>query len=189
MKFIVGLGNPGKQYEQTRHNTGFALLDALAGQWGAGFQEKSKFKALIAETTLKDEKVLLIKPTTFYNLVGESVRAIRDFYKCENSDILAIHDDMALPFGTIRTRLSGSDAGNNGIKSLNQHLGQDYARIRVGIWSDHRERIPATDFVLSTFTKKEQEALTTDLLPHIKTFALEHIEGELSVHTVTLPAD
>lgn len=190
MKLIVGLGNPGAQYAQTRHNIGFVLLDKLAKEWDADFQDKPKFKALVAATEVDGEKVLLIKPTTFYNLVGESVRAIRDFYKLENKDILVIHDDMALPFGTIRTRLSGSDAGNNGVKSLNQHLAEDYARIRVGVWSEYRENTPATDFVLGKLTASQQQQLLsaaeTFIAPLIKEFAKT---DELAHHTIKLQTE
>lgn len=185
MKLIIGLGNPGKEYESTRHNTGFILIDELAAQFGASFQAKPKFKARIAETNMEGEKVLLVKPTTFYNLVGESIRTIRDFYKCDNSDILIIHDDIALPFGTIRTRLSGSDGGNNGIKSLNQHLGQDYARIRVGMWNEHHEDITATDFVLEKLSGDKQKALQAltkhSIIPLCESFILK---GTLAPHTI-----
>lgn len=160
MKVIIGLGNPGSEYDYTRHNTGFLMINRLASEWGMEFKEKPKFKALVAEASQKGEKVLLIKPTTFYNLSGEAVRAIRDFYKLSNTDILVIQDDLALPFSTIRTRLQGSDAGNNGIKSLNAHLGDDFARIRIGIWNDLREKTDATDFVLSKFSVDEKNALT-----------------------------
>lgn len=183
MKLVVGLGNPGKQYEQTRHNIGFALVKELTN---AQFQEKPKFKALIAETYIENEKVLLIKPATFYNLVGESVRAIRDFYKLENSDILAIHDDMALPFGTIRTRFGGRDAGNNGIKSLNQHLGFDYARARIGVWNNQRETVDAHNFVLGKFSKEDQELIENKIEPAVKSIVNEYVNDTLEAHSVNL---
>jgi PTH1 family peptidyl-tRNA hydrolase len=187
MKLIIGLGNPGTKYKLTRHNVGFMLVDALAQRRSATFQDKPKFKASTTETTIEDEKVLLVKPATFYNLAGESVRIIRDFYKLENSDILVIHDDLALPFGSIRTRLSGSDAGNNGIKSLNQHLGQGYTRIRVGIFSELREQVEATDFVLGKLSPRQRTSLM-NALPNIaaitKSFAAE---TKLEPHTITFP--
>lgn len=165
MKIIFAQGNPGIEYEKTRHNIGFLALDFFASAHGASFQTKSKFHADIAELNLQDEKVLLVKPTTFYNETGKAARTLVDFYKVDNKDILTIHDDLALPFGTIRTREKGSDAGNNGIKSLNAHLGQDYARIRVGIWNDLAERIDAADFVLSRFTANEANVLLDTVLP------------------------
>jgi len=132
----------------------------LADQWGVEFTKKPKFYADIAETSRSSEKILLVKPTTFYNETGQSARAILDFYKLNpKNDFLAIYDDMALPFGTIRTRLKGSDAGNNGVKSLNAHLGEEYARIRIGIFNDERAHIPAVNFVLGAFDTNEKNAL------------------------------
>src|SRR5690606_14619185 len=113
----------------TRHNIGYMAGNTFAKEQKVTFAEKPKFRAYIAEATIENEKVLLVKPTTFYNNVGESARALIDFYKLTPSeDFLVIHDDLALPFGTIRVRKKGSDAGNNGIKSLNAHTGSDYAR-------------------------------------------------------------
>lgn len=160
MKIIFAQGNPGKQYENTRHNVGFFLIDKLADSLNVSFVEKTKFQALIAETTLEGEKVLLVKPTTYYNETGQSARAIVDFYKLDPaSDFLVIHDELALPFGTIRTRLSGRDAGNNGIKSLNAHLGTQHARIRIGVFSDMRHNMHDADFVLGHFTAEEKKQL------------------------------
>lgn len=186
MKLIIGLGNPGKEYENTRHNIGFALLDIIAEELKTEFKEKSKFKSLVAEAEIENEKVLLIKPTTFYNLVGESARAVRDFYKLENSDILAIHDDMALPFGTIRTRFGGRDAGNNGVKSLNQHLGAAFARVRVGVWNLQRETINAHDFVLAKFPKEDQKIIAEIVAPAIKNIARQHAGNVLEAHSQKL---
>ncbi len=181
MKILLALGNPGSDYAKTRHNVGFMLADAIAKEWNTDFQEKPKFKAMIAETTQHGEKILIVKPTTFYNNVGESARAIRDFYKLSNTDILAIHDEMALPLGTIRTRTGGSDAGNNGIKSLNQHLGHDYARVRVGIWTEQREHIDAVDYVLGkiNLTSHQQTALTTQVSAIVSAF----VSGGFSAST------
>lgn len=161
MKIIFTQGNPGNQYATSRHNTGFIIADHLADEWGVEFTKKPKFYADIAEAMIAGEKVLLVKPTTFYNETGQSARAIVDFYKLDPAtDFLVIHDDLALPFGTIRTRQKGSDAGNNGVKSLNAHLGSDYARIRVGIYTDDSAHIPAVNFVLGMFTIHEKNALS-----------------------------
>lgn len=158
MKLIVGLGNPEKKYEKTRHNVGFAVLDAYAEREKTDWQEKVKFKALVAELPTA-EKTLLVKPTTYYNLVGESVRALADFYKIAPENILIIHDDHALPFGSLRTREQGSDAGNNGIKSINTHVGSSTKRLRVGTNSEHRGNKSDSDFVLSAFSAKEKKEL------------------------------
>jgi PTH1 family peptidyl-tRNA hydrolase len=157
MKLIVGLGNIGAHYDGTRHNAGFAVLEVFAAAHNLEWQAKDKFKAHIAEGMLHGQKIMLVKPTTFYNLVGESIRAIKDFYKVENTDILIIHDELALPYGTLRTRTDGSDAGNNGMKSIIAHVGADVARVRIGIANDTLPRQDAADFVLGRFTAEERE--------------------------------
>lgn len=159
MKLIVGLGNIGRDYEKTRHNLGFLMLDVFAAQHDLKWQEKTKFKALCAEYNSESEKILLIKPQTFYNNSDEAVRAVKDFYKVKNEDILVIHDELALPFGTLRTRKGGSDAGNNGIKSVSAHIGVDYWRIRIGIWNELQEKMDDADFVLSKFSKEEASVI------------------------------
>lgn len=159
MKIIFAQGNPGIDFHNTRHNVGFALLDAYANVKKVDFTEKTKFHAYIAEFTEAGEKVLLVKPTTYYNDTGVSARALVDFYKVETTNVLVLHDDLMLPLGTIRTREKGSDAGNNGIKSLNAHLDQNYKRIRVGIWTELAEHMDATAFVLGKFTQDERKAI------------------------------
>lgn len=158
-KLIVGLGNPGSEYAATRHNTGFRILDAFAEAHTLTWQHKPKFSALVAEYTYNGEKILLAKPQNFYNTSGETVRAIRDFYKIANEDILVIHDELALPFGTVRTREQGGDAGNNGIRSIVNHIGKDFARIRVGVWHEVRENMHDANYVLGKFNKAEAEKL------------------------------
>jgi PTH1 family peptidyl-tRNA hydrolase len=155
MKLVVGLGNVGAHFTGTRHNVGFAVLDNFAASHNLEWTLKEKFKAIIAEGSIHDQKVILAKPTTFYNLSGESVRAIKDFYKIENTDILIVHDELALPFGTVRTRLGGSDAGNNGIKSVINHCGVDFIRVRTGIANDVLANYDAADFVLGRFSATE----------------------------------
>lgn len=179
MKVILAQGNPGDDYAKTRHNAGFYCIDYLANEFSATFLPKPKFHADIAEINVDGEKVLLIKPATFYNETGHAARAIVDFYKLDPSnDLLVIHDDLALPFGTIRTRPDGSGAGNNGVKSLNAHIGSHYNRIRVGIYSTLRDAQHDVDFVLGKFTKDE-----SDTLPKIATqtsqFALDFVHGHL----------
>jgi PTH1 family peptidyl-tRNA hydrolase len=186
MKIIFAQGNPGGEFASTRHNVGFELIDKLAAMHGATFTSKPKFYAEIAETTLKGEKTLLIKPTTYYNETGRSARALVDFYKLQpESDVLVIHDDLALPFGVIRTRPSGSDAGNNGIKSLNAHLGEHYGRIRVGIYNELRDHIPDADFVLAKFTREESEQLPA-LFSQAERFIDAFASGDLPSTKVTI---
>jgi PTH1 family peptidyl-tRNA hydrolase len=168
MKIIFAQGNPGAQYANTRHNIGFLIVDHLAKQHRAEFLKKPKFHADIAEMSIAGEKVLLVKPATFYNETGQAARMLIDFYKLDASvDFLAIHDDLALPLGTIRIREKGRDAGNNGIKSLNAHLGSNYARVRIGIYNELRDRIHDADFVLSNFTKDEATILTDSITPKV----------------------
>lgn len=167
MKLIFAQGNPGIQYKNSRHNVGFLVLDVIAEQHNTAFIKKPKFHADIAELTISGQKILLVKPTTFYNETGQSARLLTDFYKSDLADLLVIHDDLALPFATIRTREKGSDAGNNGIKSLNAHLGLDYSRIRVGVATELRNRMPDADFVLAGFTRSETGALRELIIPKI----------------------
>lgn len=161
MKLIIGLGNPEERYKNTRHNVGFRMLGDYAREKGSDFQLKDKFRACVAELNVNGVKVILAKPTTYYNEVGQAARLIADFYKIVPADILIIHDELALPFGTIRTRIGGSDAGNNGVKSMTQHLSPSTARIRIGIYNDLRDRIDDADFVLSNFTKDEDQSLSS----------------------------
>lgn len=165
MKLIIAQGNPGTDYAKTRHNIAWQVADALAGQAGVAFQAKPKFLAEIAEYTVDGEKIIIVKPQTFYNETGRAARALADFYKVASHDILALHDELALPLGTLRMRQGGSDAGNNGIKSLNAHLANDFWRLRLGINNDQRTRIADADFVLSRFAPDEQAHITTTVLP------------------------
>lgn len=133
MKLIVGLGNPGVEYQETRHNLGFIVLDYYANSRKATpWQQKTRFNALVSELQIADEKVLLVKPTTYYNLIGEAIQKIRRFYRIDLCDLLVIHDEMALPMGVVRTRQGGSDAGNNGVRNIVATNGAEFARVRVG---------------------------------------------------------
>ncbi len=182
MKLIIGLGNPETRYDGTRHNVGFRMLDSLAHEISISFLGKPKFKADIAEGTINDERVILAKPTTFYNETGEAMRLIADFYKIDTSDILIIHDELALPFGTLRTRQGGSDAGSNGIKSINAHGGDDSFRLRIGVWNELRDRMDDVAFVLGKFSAGEQAALS-DLEPTVRTLVEKFCAGALEPTT------
>ncbi len=180
MKIIFAQGNPDQKYQRTRHNTGFKVLDAFGEKYDALWKDVDKFKARIAEVTVKGEKVALVKPSSFYNDTGPVARGYLDFYKADPStDLLVIHDDLALPFGTLRVREKGSDAGNNGVKSLNLHLGEDFPRIRVGIWTEQRDEMNDVDFVLGAFSSAEEKALEKDLIPHVVTLIDSFIAGNL----------
>jgi PTH1 family peptidyl-tRNA hydrolase len=158
---IIGLGNPGREYEQTRHNIGFEVLDSFAQKndfpsWLA----KKDLKCQITIQNLGENRVILCKPTTFMNNSGEAGQAVQKFYRVYNQGTLAVYDELAVPFGSIRTRLGGSDAGHNGVKSLIQHIGEDFGRLRIGVGSDVSKKAKDTDFVLGKFTKAEKPELS-----------------------------
>jgi PTH1 family peptidyl-tRNA hydrolase len=185
MKVVFAQGNPGTKYTTTRHNTGFLVLEKFADDRAAKWSANIKFKAEIATLDINNEKILLVKPTTFYNETGLSARSIIDFYKLDPiKDFLVIHDDLALPFGTIRIRQRGSDAGNNGIKSINAHIGENYNRIRIGILNDLRSTTGDTDFVLDNFTKSESEQFETEITTQATNLINEFINGSLSIKSI-----
>lgn len=158
-KLIVGLGNIGKEYSLTRHNTGFICLDYLVSEQGETWKEKKDLKCYVAEIRLGEKRVLCIKPTTLMNLSGNSVQAVKQFYKITNKDILIVHDELDMPYGSLRLRMGGSSAGHNGIKSVSTAIGEDYARLRIGIQNAHTSKMDAADFVLKQFSHEEQEHL------------------------------
>ena len=158
MYLIAGLGNPGKQYENTRHNAGFMALDALADQLGTSIEEK-KHKALCGKGLIGGEKVILLKPQTFMNLSGESIRAAADFYKVDPDHIIVIYDDISLEPGQLRIRKKGSAGGHNGIKSIIAHLGtQEFPRIKVGVGAKP-DRMDLADYVLGHFPAAERKVM------------------------------
>lgn len=169
MKLIVGLGNPGAEYQETRHNFGFMALDAYVRHHGVAWRSKAKFSAEMAELDLDGEKVLLAKPQTFYNLIGNAVQQIRSFYKIDINEVLVIHDEMALPLGTIRTRRGGSDAGNNGIKNIINTNGAEFARVRIGsglqptVSGDTQPTHNRRDYVLGRLSAADRNILDEEL--------------------------
>jgi len=166
MKLIFAQGNPEPEHSLSRHNVGFLILNTLANMHGAKWTEKSKFNSYIAELEIEGQKVILAKPTTYYNDTGTSARRLIDFYKLDTaSDLLVIHDDLALPFGTIRIRKQGGDAGNNGIKSINTHVNSPYTRIKIGIAHESKEKIDDAAFVLAKFTNAELTQLIEKIIP------------------------
>lgn len=180
MKLLFAQGNPGSEYARTRHNIGWQCLDALAHAYGAQFSPKPKLHAATASATIAGQPVLLAKPTTFYNDTGRAAQAILRFYKLPPQALLVLHDELALEFGIIRVRHSGSDAGNNGIKSLNAHLGQGYARLRIGIHNQLRRRMGDAAFVLKPFSQAEQEALNTGIIPATTALVEQFAAGTLA---------
>ena len=158
MYLIAGLGNPTKEYDKTRHNVGFAVIDTLADKYRIDVSEK-KHKALCGKGVIEGRKVLLVKPQTFMNLSGESIRAAVDYYKIEPEDIIVIYDDISLDPGQLRIRLKGSAGGHNGIKNIIAHLGtQEFPRIKVGVGAKP-PRVDLADYVLSRFSPDEQKLM------------------------------
>ena len=156
MKLIVGLGNPGKKYEHTRHNMGFDTLDLLADLSMIDI-DKESFKGLIGRGKIFDQDVLLLKPQTFMNLSGESVRLVVDYFKIDINDVIIIYDDMSLAPGRIRLRPGGSSGGHNGIKNIIEHLHtENIKRVRIGIGEPTYDSI---DYVLSKPSKEERELI------------------------------
>ena len=186
MKVILALGNPGEKYAYTRHNAGFLVIDQLAAGQSAQFSNKPKFFADIAELNMSGKKILLVKPTTYYNEVGISARAILDFYKLTLDDVLIIHDDTALDFGKIRVRKGGRDAGSNGLKSLHAHIGADFWHIRIGTDNLLRRQIGDVDFVLSKFNTDERKLLRDWTIPESIKLIGTFLDGTIEPLSVKL---
>lgn len=156
MFLIVGLGNPGKEYEDTRHNIGFKVVDNIAKEYNIQIN-RQKFKGIYGEGFINGEKVILLKPTTYMNLSGESVREVVNFYNIENDEILIIYDDISLDVGKLRIREKGSAGGHNGIKSIIAHLGSEvFSRIKIGVGQPNSDLVK---HVLGKFSKEEMVTL------------------------------
>jgi PTH1 family peptidyl-tRNA hydrolase len=157
---IIGLGNPGKEHAATRHNIGFEILDDFATKNDfPGWLAKKDLKCELSIQNMGENRVILCKPTTYMNNSGQAAQAVQQFYRVYNQNTLAVYDELAIEFGNLRTRLGGSDAGHNGIKSLIQHLGDDFGRLRVGVGSDNSKKANSADFVLGKFNKTERDVL------------------------------
>jgi PTH1 family peptidyl-tRNA hydrolase len=178
MFVIVGLGNPGKKYENTRHNAGFIAIDALADKYGISISEK-KHKAVCGTGVIEGNKVILVKPQTFMNLSGESVRSVMDFYKIDpEEDMLVIYDDISLAPGNIRIRKKGSAGGHNGIKSIIAHAGtQNFMRIKVGV-GEKPSGWDLADYVLGHFSDEDNQKLKATM-PDIIQAATLMVQGDV----------
>lgn len=155
MYIIAGLGNPGREYENTRHNIGFLCIDAIADKYNISMVEK-KHKAILGRGYIGGAKVILVKPQTFMNLSGESIRAIAEYYKVmPKEDLVVIYDDVALDVGQIRIRKKGSAGGHNGMKSIIQYMGDAFVRVRMGV-GEKPKGYDLADYVLGHFTKAEK---------------------------------
>ena len=156
MFLIVGLGNPGKEYENTRHNIGFDAIDKIAGKYNIELN-RIKFKGVFGEGFIEGKKVILLKPTTYMNLSGESIREVINFYKISNEEVIVIYDDISLEVGRLRIREKGSHGGHNGIKSIIANLGTDvFPRVKIGVGAPKGNLV---SHVLGKFSEDEIEVL------------------------------
>ena len=177
-QLIVGLGNPEPKYDNTRHNIGFAVIDELAKVWQMPLKENKRFQGLFSEgVAAGGKKVRLLKPLTYMNRSGQSVRAVADWYKLEPSSVLVIYDDMDLPVGRLRMRLSGSAGGHNGMKSIIAHLGvKEFPRLRIGIGKSDGEK-GTISHVLGKFAPQEMKTIEEILYISVKAIELGLKEG------------
>ena len=182
MLLIVGLGNPGTGYEQTRHNIGFKVIDALVSDFGAREISKSSFHGQL----FKSNDILLLKPMTFMNLSGKSLQAVKNFYKVELSDIIVIHDDIDLPFSALRFKNGGGHGGHNGLRSIDPMIGKEYHRVRMGVGKpEHKGQV--ADYVLSNFSTDEQKVLdkwiehTAHAIKELQTKTLDEVKSRYSL--------
>ncbi len=158
MKLIVGLGNPGKEYEKTRHNVGFEVVEELARQWGISLAKK-KFETIFGEARVREERVLLALPQTYMNLSGQAVSALVGFFKVDLTDCVVIHDDLDLPVGRIKVVRGGGPAGHRGVASIQELLGtENFCRFRIGVGKPAQKE-EVVDFVLKPFLKEEKKPL------------------------------
>jgi PTH1 family peptidyl-tRNA hydrolase len=179
MKIIVGLGNPGKEYDKTRHNIGFRAVEALRERHADAFDGwKKKFDGLMSTGRIGEEKVVLLLPQTFMNRSGISVQMARAFHKAAPTDAIVVLDEFMLPLGTMRLRANGSGGGHNGMKSILQSVGtQNVPRLRIGIGSSRMDKVPKEDFVLEKFGAKEEKVLAQVLDRAAEALTLAVTEG------------
>lgn len=180
---LVGLGNIGKEYDLTRHNVGFIVIDEFVAKTDEmdAWVEKKSLKCQVSTGRIGESRVIAIKPTTFMNLSGEAVQAVVGFYKIPAEYIAVIHDELDIDFGQIRLRVGGSSAGHNGIKSITGVIGEEYGRIRIGVGPKKPARIKAEDFVLQKFSTTEQKQLP-NLTREVQSILSEYLYGSQFPH-------
>jgi PTH1 family peptidyl-tRNA hydrolase len=158
LKLIVGLGNPGDRYQRTRHNIGFGVVESLAERWGAHGQPRRTMDSLVWEGRFSNERCLLVRPQTFMNRSGGPTAALASYFQVAAEDVVVVHDDLDLPFGTVRCKSGGGHGGHNGLRDLHNQLGRDYARVRCGIGRPP-EGCDTASYVLSAWNVEEQAEL------------------------------
>ena len=172
LQLIVGLGNPGGQYEATRHNAGFWLLDAIADRYSGRFSSESKFKGEVCKVSVGGQNLWLLKPATFMNRSGDAVRALKEFYKIDLSDILVVHDELDLQPGTARIKKGGGHGGHNGLRSIIANCGgADFFRLRIGI-GHPGDRSQVSNFVLHKPSQEEFRLIEESIDASIDVFSL-----------------
>ena len=195
MKLVVGLGNPGSEYRDTRHNVGFLVADEIARRWRLSDAWREKFAALHVKTAVGDQAVIVAKPLTFMNLSGQAVAGLAAFYKIDPVDVLVVTDDVALPLGRLRARPEGGAGGHNGLKSIIQHLGtQAFPRVRVGVGRGD-DRRDLADYVLGRFEAGERETVSAavlraaDAAERFLSDGIERVMSAFNAATQTDPAE
>ncbi len=185
MKLFVGLGNPGSQYEKTRHNIGFRVIDALVDAYQARDISKSSFEGAL----YRSGNLFFLKPLTYMNLSGKSLQAVKHFFKIEIEDIVVIHDDIDLPFGAVRFKRGGGHGGHNGLRSIDAMIGRDYLRLRIGVGKPpHKSQV--ADYVLHRFSDEEEGKIerlithTTEAAKALITSDLERVKSHYSLKSI-----
>lgn len=186
MTLFVGLGNPGSQYENTRHNIGFKVIDRLVDDFSARNISKNSFQGIL----YRSANAFFLKPTTFMNLSGNSVQCVKHFYKIEIEDVIVIHDDIDLPFGAVRFKRGGSHGGHNGLKSVDTHISREYIRVRVGVGKpEHKSQV--VEYVLHDFSQEEEKNIDT-LITHVSKAckallrdSMDDVRSKYSVKSIT----
>ncbi|MEM7256982.1 MAG: aminoacyl-tRNA hydrolase [Pseudomonadota bacterium] len=190
VKLIVGLGNPGSQYAETRHNAGFLLLDEIARAWGATFTAEKKFHGETARVTIANRDVRLLKPATFMNLSGESVQPMANFYRIDIEEIVVAHDELDIPPGHVKLKRSGGHGGHNGLRDIIKHCGRDFVRVRLGIGHPGNAK-QVSSFVLKRAPSSEQQLLQNsidDVVRELPSMVAGDLESAMKVlHTKAKP--
>lgn len=193
---FVGLGNPGKKYDGTRHNIGFEVIDAYARMRSVALKQEAKFNAEVGKCKQGEVEIHLVKPLSYMNLSGPVVRRYLDYYKLDASKLVVVVDDVALPFGQLRLRLSGASGGHNGLKSVQGSLGTDsYARLKVGVGGSQLPEQRLEDYVLQSFTKAEQAELDAfigrgaEALKLLETLDAERVMNEINIRLKPSPIE
>ena len=182
MHLITGLGNPGAKYARNRHNIGFLVIDEMTKDLETTNINRSNFQAEV----LKSNSLVLVKPTTYMNNSGVAVSTVKKYYKIENPNIIIIHDDLDLPYGTIKFKIGGGHGGHNGLRSIDAHIGNDYIRVRIGIGKpENKENV--ANYVLSDFSKEESNKLqsiishTIESIEALKSMPIDEVKSKYTI--------